>query len=265
MLASPPREQPWLRGVRGISLSFSSLLVILWQWNHGAACFPTLNFLCFSNLCHWWIRSGKSPLQMSLWGLTRRWLGMWIHLSTGTTAPLLQPAVSAEFLLTVTDINWCLSCTKATRKSFGFLGQTFCPVRDALLCTLLEDQVKSDTWNLPSVHQTCKICSGVIFSLNIPYWVYFHWKDSNLNFQWPFPFPFCLNKNKYNFYLNCITPQCARFFSLGSLWLSCHGYCWHFHLDTVLWVLCPLHRLSGEPFVTCGLKHSSRHIHSTNH
>lgn len=164
-----------------------------------------------------------------------------------------------------TLIDACPAPKPHARALVSELGRTFCPIWHALLCTLLEDQVKSDTCNFPSVHQTCKICSGVIFSLSIPYWVYFHWKDSNLNFQWPFSFSFCLNKNKYNFYLNCITPQCAKLFSLGSLWLSCHGYCWHFHLDTVLWALCPLHRLSGEPFVTCGLKHSSRHIHSTNH
>lgn len=115
-------------------------------WSHhknpGAAWFPALKSLCFSELCHWWIRSGKSPLQMSLGSLTRRWLGMWIHLSSGTTAPPLQPAVRPTFLLIIppimADRHWCLSCTKTTQNSFGFwTGANIW----TLLWTLLEDQV----------------------------------------------------------------------------------------------------------------------------
>lgn len=76
-----------------------------------------------------------------------------------SSAPLPQPAVTKLFLLflLIIDMNWCLSCSKTTQNSI-FLLEHFLPfftqtVWDALLCTLLQGQVQSDTWNLPSVHQ----------------------------------------------------------------------------------------------------------------
>jgi len=135
-------EQPWLRHV---SLCFFFLLVTLWQWTHVAACFPMLNFIYFSELYDWRIRSLKSPLQTTLSRVTIRRLAIWIYLRSGTTALLLQPAIRAIFLLIMADF-WTAVSPVAKPHTITFVSEprgilALCSVKRCPVLYPLKDQV----------------------------------------------------------------------------------------------------------------------------